>query len=798
LRHLRRAFGSIWWLGICCTALLVSGCQQQIKYPKPGLKSMSPSRIQAGQPAFLLTVNGTDFTPASSVLWNNSPRVTFFQSTNVLTAQIGASDIQNAGQDEVTVLTPSPGGGVPKAPLDFIVDPAPSPVPQITALSPSGVTTGSGGFTLTISGQNFFSQSTVTVNNSTRAVGFINSATLQIGITSADVANSGVLQIEVTNPPPNGGSSAPFPLLVSNPVPGITSISPQGVQAGSGPGPLVLTGTGYVPNSVVNLNGVPHTTVFGGAAKLTVNLTTADLALGNVDQVQVVNPAPGGGMSNVLPFAITPTDTVGLPVLGDLAPNGAQANNGICGACTSGSPTPNTAGPSASSSGQFVAFASNSTNLLSVTTPTNGLSNIFLRDTCLGLASCLPATTMVSQSSSAGATDGPSFEPSTDGAGGHVAYTSTASNLVNYVPVAGGRRQVYWTPTPTGNMTVTVLVSISADGLTAGNGESYSPSISPDGQYVAFVSLATNLVAGVTTGDGITPQIFLRNTCNGVTPLTVAPACIPTTYLVSSADGVTPGNSASANPSIANSGAFVSFVSTARNLGPTAPNPSGAQEVFEQQECLGASGCTLATNLVSTPDGVTPGSGASSEPTMSPDGRFVAFASTAVNFGVNIGGIQQIFVRDTCAGITTGCTPSITLVSSPDGSTTPATPANGVSENPSISKCAAATTTTCTTGQLIAFASKATNLGSNVQNGIENIFARNTCLALPTTTTGCTPRVALVSQQTGTSAAPANGSSSVPSLSGDGHVVSFFSAASNLVGDDNNGLADIFLGSSSF
>jgi hypothetical protein len=790
--------------------LFLSACQQTINYPKPVLSSLSPSSIEAGQPAFTLTVNGGGFTPATTVLWNGSPRVTLFQSINVLTAQILVVDIQNAGQASVTVETPSPGGGTPKEPLTFTINPAPSPAPQITGLSPSGVTTGSPAFTLTITGKNFFSQSSVTVNNSNRPSAFVSSTTLQVGIQASDVSQSGTVQIMVVNPPPNGGSSVAFPLAVTNPVPGITMLAPVSVQAGAIQTAVTITGTGYVPNSVVMLNGAFVTTVFGSSTAIQATLTPAELAAGGIEQVQVFNPGPGGGTSNIVTFAVTPTDTAGLPIIVDLAPNGTQANNGICGTCASGFPTLATAGPSSSETGEFIAFASNSTNLLSVTTPTNGLSDIFLRDTCLGVASCTPTTSLVSISSSVGATDGPSYEPSVDSGGDHVAFTSTASNIVNYVNVPGGQRQVYWAPACAGTTSCTgttagsVLVSIAADGVTAANGESYNPSISPDGQFVAFVSLATNLVSGVNAANGVTPQVYLRSMCDGVTSLTVIPTCIPTTYLVSSVDGVTPGNGTSSNPVASTGGTFVAFVSVARNLGATAPDPTGAQEIFEQEECLGVVGCSLATNLISSPDfGVTPANGINSEPTISPDGRLIAFASTATNLGVATGGVQQVFVRDTCSGVIVSnpptCSPATVLASTPDTSAVPSTPANAISENPSIASCASTTvTTTCASGELVAFASKATNLGSNVQNGIENIFVRNTCLALLASTTACNPQVTLASQPAGISPAPSNGSSTMPSISADGHAVTFLSASSNLTIGDNNGLVDIFIAPTSF
>jgi len=773
--------------------------------------------MEAGQPAFILNLKGGNFTPASQVLWNGSQRVTLFTDTGALTAQILASDIQNAGTALVTVSTPQPGGGTSQ-PQQFTINAAPSPVPQITSLSPSGVFAGSGSFTLTVTGNNFVSQSTVTVNGSNRSTSFVGTTSLQVAISASDVVSGGTLQIVVVNPPPGGGASGTLLLNVTNPVPSISSLSPTSAQAGAASTALSLTGTGYVPNSEVTINGAPRTATFGGSTAMQATLTTADLAAGGIIQVQVVNPLPGGGTSNTQTFAVNPTDAAGLPVLVDIAPSGAQANGGICGAsCSVGIPTLATAGPSVSTTGQFVVFASNSTNLLStVTQPnlTNGASNIFLRDTCLGAtsgsSSCTtPTTILAGTAANGGAADGPNSEPSIDSGGANVAFTSTASNLVNYIAVSGGTRQVYWqTPctTTTSSCTGTnapVLVSLSADETSAGNGDSYNPVISPDGQYVAFVSLATNLVSGLTV-DGVTPQVYIRTICAGVTPLTQNPTCIPTTFLVSSPDGVTPANGASSHPAIANTGLFVSFESTATNLGATAPNPSGAQEVFETSTCVtAAAGCAIATTLISTPDGVTPASGASVQPAISQDGRFVAFASTATNLVIGVGPTQQIYVRDTCNDVSTlitSCTPLTSLVSSPDTTLNPTTPANSLSENPSLSECGATTTTTstCQVGLLIAFATKATNLSSNVQNGVENIFVRSTCQDLATTTTACTPRTILASLPAGTSAPASNGDSIVPAISGDGHTVAFISSATNLVTRDTNGFADVFLGATSF
>ena len=366
---------------ICSLAVLFAACQAQISYPKPALMSISPTHIEAGQPGFTLTVDGSHFTPASIVVWNQFQLSPLFVSTSEMTAVVPASLIQTAGTASVVVSTPSPGGGTTQ-PQIFTIDGIPSPVPQITSLSPSGILAGGSQFALAVTGKNFVSKSIVTVNGANSQTIFLNSTSLQAGIQASDIASAGTIQIAVVNPPPGGGGSNIVPLSIRNPVPSITALAPTSVVAGSASTALTVSGANYVSSSVILVNGVPRATAFGTSAQIQTTLNAGDFANGGINQVQVMNPAPGGGTSNMLTFAVTPTELAGLPVLVDLAPDGTQANNGVCGAtCPGGTPTLATAGPSVSQSGGLVAFASNSTNLAA--SPANISSDIFLRDTCL-------------------------------------------------------------------------------------------------------------------------------------------------------------------------------------------------------------------------------------------------------------------------------------------------------------------------------------------------------------------------------------------------------------------------------
>lgn len=778
--------------GLC----LFPSCNDIINYPAPVIGALSPSTIQAQYGQFTLTVTGKQLTPASTVLWNGTPLITYFQSVGELDAVVPAIDDQAPGAASIAIETPQPGGGVSSA-LIFTISPPPTPVPQITGLSPNGVVAGSGAFQLVITGSNFVNASVVTVNGDNRDATFVSANRLETQIQTSDVATAGMVQIAVVNPPGGtagpGGASTPFPLVVSNPVPTLSTLAPTAVVAGTtATTPVTITGANFVPDSVIQLDGAPMTTIFGGGTQISMTLTAGAMAEAAVHRVQVVNPGPGGGLSNSLVFPVNPTLTHGLPVLLDYGFDGSEANQGLCGTnCSAGPPTLTTAGPSITSDGKTVAFASTSTNLLK--NQANSGSDIFTRSTCLGSAGCTPTTVDVSVGPNGIVSNGNSWGPSIDNSGAHVAFTSTASDLVAGVSLSPGSEQVYWMPVCAATSIACSpgqLVSLGPDNITPGNGNSYDASISPDGRYVAFVSLATNLVAGVGNLDGKTPQVFLRDTCNGLASTT----CTPTTYLISTPDGTTPADGPSSEPSVANNGAYVSFTSSASDLGATAPNSNGQQEIFERTTCLPTTSCAAITTLVSTPDGVTPANAPSSESRIASGGRFIVFASSATNLVNGAGPVQQIYMYDTCLSASAGCVPGLTLISTPDGST----PANGPSEHPTITLGTGTVTVSTTTGELIAFASQASNLAANTANGVSNVFVRKECVGFSSTVSSCTPTTVLVSHQAGTSPPPANGDSLMPVISTDGHTVAFISAANNLVANDTNGFFNPFLGLTSF
>ena len=100
--------------------------------PVPSLTSLSPARVAAGTGAFTLTANGSGFVSSSVVRWNGAPRPTTLVSSTQLTAAITAADIAAPGSAQITVFSPTPGGGTSSAVALTI---APPPVLTVDAVN---------------------------------------------------------------------------------------------------------------------------------------------------------------------------------------------------------------------------------------------------------------------------------------------------------------------------------------------------------------------------------------------------------------------------------------------------------------------------------------------------------------------------------------------------------------------------------------------------------------------------------------------------------------------------------------
>ena len=283
----------------------------------PAITNLSPSSATAGAAAQTLTISGTNFLSTSTITYNGAAHTPTFVSSTQLTITLSTSDQATAGSYAVVVTNPAPGGGASSS-VNFTVN---NPVPTITSLSPPSATAGAAAQTLTINGTNFLSSSTVTYNSVAHTATFVNSAELTISLSATDQGTGGSYAVVVTNPSPGGGASNSMSFTVNNPVPSITGLSPTSATTGGGAQTLTVNGTGFLATSTVTYKGVAHTPTFVSSTQLTITLSTSDQATAGTYAVAVTSPAPGGGASNSVSFAVNNP----VPTITNLSPTSATA-----------------------------------------------------------------------------------------------------------------------------------------------------------------------------------------------------------------------------------------------------------------------------------------------------------------------------------------------------------------------------------------------------------------------------------------------------------------------------------------
>ncbi|MGO9083900.1 MAG: IPT/TIG domain-containing protein [Candidatus Sulfotelmatobacter sp.] len=182
----------------------------------------------------------------------------------------------------------------------------PNPAPTVMALSPNVVTAGVNGLTLTVSGSNFVSLSTIEWNGTQVPTEFVSSSELQGQISAADILTAGSAPVDVVTPSPGGGTSTAltFNIVPSfNPVPILTSLDPNYVVAGSPGFTMDINGYAYFnASSVVEWNGSPMSAYLYTPGQLQVQVSASEVATPGLAEVTVTNPSPGGGTSNTAVF----------------------------------------------------------------------------------------------------------------------------------------------------------------------------------------------------------------------------------------------------------------------------------------------------------------------------------------------------------------------------------------------------------------------------------------------------------------------------------------------------------------
>ena len=370
---------------------------------------------------------------------------------------------------------------------------------------------------------------------------------------------------------------------------------------------------------------------------------------------------------------------------------------------------------SMSSDGRFVAFYSAASNLVPDDTNNSfdNSSDIFVRDRQTGI------TELVSVATDGTLANDDSLWPSISDDGRYVAFSSWASNLIpnnnSFEPYNQNQLQKFVRDRQTG---VTELVSVATDGTPANNttgSYSWVTSISPDGRYVAFMTAAGNLVPNDNDNDF---DIFVRDLQQGTTELV---SVISDDF---SDDYWRPGI-----PSISADGRYIAFSAYDSRLLAPFPNYSDdynetayydARDAYYEsydRKTFIRDLQTGVTELVSVASNGTPGNKNSDrygwgEPSISADGRYVAFGSEASNLvSGDTNNSSDIFVRDRQTGITELV--SVATDGSPGNSDIFGSSISSI--NPSISG----------DGRYVVFFSRASNLVPNDTNDFIDLFVRD-------------------------------------------------------------------------
>ncbi len=379
---------------------------------------------------------------------------------------------------------------------------------------------------------------------------------------------------------------------------------------------------------------------------------------------------------------------------------------------------------SISADGRYVAFESFASNL--VPGDTNNAADIFLLDRQTGIVA------LVDVAIGGGPGDQGASAPEISDDGAWIGFVSSSTDLVS--GDTNGRMDVFLASVATGAIQ---RVSLTAAGGET-NGDSTYFALSGDGNAIAFLSFANDVVSSDTNG---MPDVFVRDRLSG------------TTTRVSLASSGAQGNFLCGLVAISADGSKVAFESSSDNL--VSGDTNGTQDIFVHDRVFGT------TTRVSVGTGGVEANGWSSEPALSGDGNVVAWVTDSTNLDpADTNWYRDVYTRDLLTSVTT-----VSSVSS-NG-----TVGNDESGTPDLSQ----------DGSYLVFWSRASNLSSGPANVLKDVFFRDRNVGLT---------IQLSRDSFGR---PGAHHSWNPRISPDGRWIPFTSTASNLVVGDNNYFDDTFL-----
>ena len=283
-----------------------------VNYLVPLIESLAPAAVLVGTATpTTITVNGLDFTAATTVMVNATAHPITLVSSTQLTFVLSVAEQAAVSTLSVTVTNPAPGGGTSLARALSVSPPTQTPI--ITSLDPTAFVVGSPTTLLTVTGTNLTFSCVVQWNGTplvttSFSVNGTDASFLTATVPSSLLATAGTAMVTVTSPTAAVPLSNAVAVTIGNPpAPTLTSISPNYGPIGTVT-PITLYGTGFTSSTTVSLNGtaLPATynvsdtgsSGFGSSSgSLSLALPASVLTVPGNYSFTVSTPAPGGGTS---------------------------------------------------------------------------------------------------------------------------------------------------------------------------------------------------------------------------------------------------------------------------------------------------------------------------------------------------------------------------------------------------------------------------------------------------------------------------------------------------------------------
>jgi hypothetical protein len=482
--------------------------------PVPVISSLSPASAAPGGPAFNLTIAGTGFVSTTTANWNGQALAIVSQTSTQIVAGVAAANIANAGTAQVTVSTPTPGGGTSNSETFQITTTPTSAFPILVSESaPGGAADGRSDFPRVDSAADFvafFSQATNLIDSGAHGNVFVRGTC--VGEAPSCVARTSAVDIAPDGSAPDGAAFAGLAIsgngrfvafrstarnLISREVSGSEHLFLRDTCLGSSAPAdcsprTVLAGVDATSAPIIRLDGGPALSgdgrfvVFAGASGA--SAATPNSAL----QVFWRDTCLG-----VAAAAACEPRTEAVSVDPENNPGDASSIH-----------------PGISADGRFVVFESSAGLIPGVS---SSATQIFIRDMCAGSAGvapgCTPSTALVSVGLRGEPGAARSISPSIGDDVRFISFSSLAANLAGGMRPGVLERLVRDTCLGQDSCIAATNLASAASGVSPaillGPDESESVTVTPDGRYAAIESSSANLVPGKSSGKG--DVYLLRN-----------------------------------------------------------------------------------------------------------------------------------------------------------------------------------------------------------------------------------------------------------------------------------------------